>query len=702
MAHVAKACQGVSFQERERFLSEIQHGKTSAKSKKVPSSTAEPVQAVPELSGLEALAEVSRHHGQQSLQNELGGHPTDFLGNDSTATSNALSMQSTAAPPFMGLGPLRNMSLGDSNLRNAAMQALVPPQAGLFPLEGEDSLVDYMHGEAPTIGLNYSRHAIEAVTDAASNSPEATDDLVDYNHGQASDGEESHAHHHEALPVRNTIKDVANMSGVSSLAQHPSIQDDHSTSLLPNLATTSAPAIDSNILNATTSAPATSNIDASSFSFMSGLDGQDTQFQMWNPEISSAGQPKKVRGAFAPDRRTAVKEVRKKGACLRCRMLKKSCDSADPCNECAKLENARMWKGQCVRTRLAQIFNVFSSTLFMNIAHKAMEDVRATSSFASLPGRLEVSYFPSAGISVTFPCMRVTGPGHRRATIVLNTENEGVGVGSTFDSKISQYGLRLLGMHMNDATAHVLFGHISKFMYHTLRVALTMTSCVLVARAIDLFMCVLLLAKEEHELLAIHEPRLPPTNAPVDMGHSALQHGEGVHYIYIQLRRKLERACDVHFKAIMTELEKSLIQRKQADNFETFVGTVILLRCLEKVAYVYKGFDHLVDPLVGARRDVLYGAESWPLENPPSHYWQQGERFSDLLVSMLRLRRVLPVMKIRDGMIKTDSPDKNVREWFEAMSLRADVLQFARDKPYDSIDGNSWELRWMGKVFESQ
>merc|ERR1711881_306566 len=78
VAHVAKACQGVSFQERERFLSEIQHGKASAKSKKVPSSTAEPVQAVPELSGLEALAEVSRHHGQQSLQNELGGHPTAF------------------------------------------------------------------------------------------------------------------------------------------------------------------------------------------------------------------------------------------------------------------------------------------------------------------------------------------------------------------------------------------------------------------------------------------------------------------------------------------------------------------------------------------------------------------------------------------------------------------------------------------------
>ena len=610
----------------------------------------------------------------------------------------------------MGMGTLRGLGVRDTALRNTAMDALDPP----YSMSLDDSLVDYTHGEAPTIGLNYSRHAIESMISAPMDNPEPTDDLVDYSHGQAPVLDDDYTRHHQALPVRNPTTTAPDISAASTLGQAQLDDDRQEMPLLSSFVSNIAASTGVDMLNAITSASAVSGTESAPFTFSTGLDSGETQFQIWNPGLPIEAQPKKVRGAFAPDRRTAVKEVRKKGACLRCRMLKKSCDSADPCQECAKLENARMWKGQCVRTRLAQIFNVFSSTLFMNIAHNTIEQLRSTTGFTNLPGRLEVSYFANAGLYVTFPCSRMVAPSKyssltgaisangNRSSIIINTENEGVGVGSTFDAKIAQYGARLLAMHMNDATAHVMFGHISKCMYHTLRIGLTMNDCVLVARAIDLFMCVTFLVKGDNELLAIHEPRLPPTNAPVDLGHSALQHGEGVHYIYIQLRRKLERACDLHFKAIMAELEKSLIQRKQADNFETFVGTVILLRCLEMVAYMYKGYDHLVDPSVTSRKDTLYGAESWPLDNPPSHYWEQGERFSDLLVSMLRLRRVLPVMRVRDGIIKTDSPEKNAREWFDAMSLRADVLQFARDKPYDSIDGNSWELRWMGKLFETQ
>jgi hypothetical protein len=701
-AHIAKICHGVTTQEREKFIAEVQLGKSVARAKKAP--PVETHAALPELSGLEALAEVSRHHGQQqSLPNDLLTHAGEFI-------NHSVSEPAMSLPPNASSMPSSTMTphgLDLPDLRLAALRALVPNRASLLAMQLEpvDGLVDYGHGEAPNIGMNYSRHGPDSVLPPArEDTPEPPDDLVDYSHGQPPVIDDEYARHQQVLPLRDNTMIVTSEPLDPPLAQTAVMTENPNQDPMTLLAGFVADQDAHGSAEVTVIVPpisVTSDVEQQTYPFASGLEASDAHFQMWSPAGATPSAPKKVRGAFAPDRRTAVKEVRKKGACLRCRMLKKSCDSADPCKECAKLENARMWKGQCVRTRLAHIFNVFSSTLFMSINHRVVENLRTTNSFTNLPGRLEVSYFPNARLSITFPCLRLTTPEHAHADIIINTENEGIGVGSTFDSKISQYGARLLAKHFDPKLDPVLFGHVSKFMYHTLKVATTMKACTLISRAVDLWVCVTLLKKGETELLAIHEPQLPPSNVPVDLGHSAMQRSEGVHYIYIQLRRKLERSCDVHFRAIMTELEKSLIQRKQADNFETFLGTVILLRSLELVGYMYKGWDHLVDPSIGGRKDGLYGVESWPLENSPGFYWQQGEQFSDLLVSMLRLRKVIPAMRIQDGQLRANSVDKDVRDWFEAMELRADFLQFARDKPYDNIDGNSWELRWMGKLFET-
>jgi hypothetical protein len=118
------------------------------------------------------------------------------------------------------------------------------------------------------------------------------------------------------------------------------------------------------------------------------------------------------------------------------------------------------------------------------------------------------------------------------------------------------------------------------------------------------------------------------------------------------------------------------------------------------VGYMYKGFDHFVD-LSATRKDMLYGADQWPLEYPPSHYWQQGGRFSDLLASMLRLRKVMPAFRVKNGKIGVDNEVKAVKEWFEAIDLSVDALRQAMDKPYGEIDESAWEFRWVGRLFEA-
>jgi hypothetical protein len=67
----------------------------------------------------------------------------------------------------------------------------------------------------------------------------------------------------------------------------------------------------------------------------------------------------KVRGRFSDSRRKEVQEVRKRGACIRCRMLKKPCSGESPCSTCVNVESARLWKQPCIRTRIADEFGLY-------------------------------------------------------------------------------------------------------------------------------------------------------------------------------------------------------------------------------------------------------------------------------------------------------------------------------------------------------
>ncbi|PSN64072.1 hypothetical protein BS50DRAFT_97508 [Corynespora cassiicola Philippines] len=60
------------------------------------------------------------------------------------------------------------------------------------------------------------------------------------------------------------------------------------------------------------------------------------------------------RTKFSTERKVQVRDVRKKGACLRCRLLKRACSGEDPCKMCISVAKAAagsrslMWM-ECVR-----------------------------------------------------------------------------------------------------------------------------------------------------------------------------------------------------------------------------------------------------------------------------------------------------------------------------------------------------------------
>lgn len=66
---------------------------------------------------------------------------------------------------------------------------------------------------------------------------------------------------------------------------------------------------------------------------------------------SQPAQKRKARRNFDEDRRNEVREIRKIGACERCRILKKPCSLGTPCRTCAAVGDPRIWKEQCIRTK---------------------------------------------------------------------------------------------------------------------------------------------------------------------------------------------------------------------------------------------------------------------------------------------------------------------------------------------------------------
>jgi hypothetical protein len=353
------------------------------------------------------------------------------------------------------------------------------------------------------------------------------------------------------------------------------------------------------------------------------------------------------------------------------------------------------------------MFELFSSGLFMVVGHHEVEATKALGPLELMPGRLEVSYFPHSKIAMTFPYAKVPSGREDNSTIFLiNQDYEGFGDRLSFGGRITYYPTRLLSRHLE--TGGNVF-KTSQFMKATISLAMTMRNRSLVTQALELWVCTEMIACRPTALQAFTHASLPSSAAAaenVDINGNGARTPVAVDVVfYLQLRRVAERRADDLFKSIMVELEKSLIQRKQADNFETFIGTILLLRCVEKMCYLYKSFDSLLKLPISENPNPSAlpnpnRTPQWPLEKPPHYFWPQGERFSDLLASMLRLRKVPPEIVIKDGVLKAAQDQAVViRDYFDSIDVRAATLGEAAFMPTDN-DETAWEFRFLAKVFE--
>jgi len=386
--------------------------------------------------------------------------------------------------------------------------------------------------------------------------------------------------------------------------------------------------------------------------------GMTTEFSAEYGNGQRTNKPK-VRGRFTPNRRKEVQEVRKRGACIRCRMLKKPCSGETPCNTCRNVESARLWKQPCMRTRLADELDMYSAGLHAVLAYHEVNAIKSRVNFSPSPNRIEASHYPETAIYANFSALEGQElPLEKNIDPILglNLDFSGESLrvldNDTDDLplKIENYVERMAPTFFEKEPSH--------FMNVTLAVAMELSmqkEDVLLKRALELWGTVHILV--DHELKwSIFE-----RSTMIDDGvEPVLIDPQGTTYqlLCMQLSAAVEKKAALTSKAVLNDLERRLLQRSSTSSFETFLVAIILLNCVEKSTWLFKSWE----------QDYLKAR--WPLDKTPIWYGSQGDRITDMLQMLLRMRNIPPKTYARmpDGVLAADG-DAIVQGYFEKLQL---------------------------------
>jgi hypothetical protein len=454
----------------------------------------------------------------------------------------------------------------------------------------------------------------------------------------------------------------------------------------------------------------------------------------------------KVRGRFTDSRRKEVQEVRKRGACIRCRMLKKPCSGENPCNTCQNVESARLWKQPCIRTRIAEEFGLYTAGLHTTLAHHAVYQARGLIRLNQIPGRIEATHYPHSGHFATFTPLKCQQSATNQNSEIDpaifaalgSPDLELIDTDDDISGKLDSY-IKKIGPTFFDTED-------SAFMKTTIQTALSITSSnqdQLLPKALELWNFTRILTSQTAEWHLFSNPSLAPTITPPTLSDADMEdptrttittvnHASSYNLIKMQLMGATEKRAACLARVVMNDLERRLLQRQQANPFETFLVAVILLACVERMCWLFRTWE-VTTPATGTNTEMSQQVPSteddlaaalqadpspsatvqgtsqmparhprWPLDKTPAAFSQQGERFSDILNMLLKMRGVPPKPTPRntDGMLVVwaDDADDKVKDWYDGIAVTTQVLDEKANARFVGEDPREWELKYVGKI----
>jgi hypothetical protein len=414
--------------------------------------------------------------------------------------------------------------------------------------------------------------------------------------------------------------------------------------------------------------------------------GMTTEFSAEYGTGEKSNRPK-VRGKFTTSRRKEVQDVRKKGACLRCRMLKKPCSGETPCGTCVKVESARLWKQPCIRTRLADELDMYSAGLHAVLAYREIQSIKQKMKFEPSAKQIEASHYPETRIFASFGALEGQSTEPER-NIDPNLAHGDLSTNDLVNPRILDNDNDDLPMKTEAYMKRMSSVFFDKEPSHFMKVTLS-TAHVLAIESLDPLLSRVLELWSTVHILIDHELKWSISeraSMDADVGEGiGIEQGTTYQLLCMQLNAAIEKKAAVISRTVLMDLERRLLLRlDRRAGFKTFLTTLILLNCIEKSTWLYDSWN----------QDFL--RTNWPLDKLPLYYSSQGERITEMLQSLLRVRSVSPKTFPRqiDGILASNV-EQEATEYFEKLNLsRKSLYSFLTPKAANNIH----RRRHLGKT----
>ncbi|KAM0328017.1 hypothetical protein ACHAQA_005418 [Verticillium albo-atrum] len=401
------------------------------------------------------------------------------------------------------------------------------------------------------------------------------------------------------------------------------------------------------------------------------------------------------RKAYTPVRRKEVQAARKKGACIRCRILRKTCGLNDPCDQCRKIHGPRHWTYPCVRTHLNQSLTLYSAGLVVVLSQNRVNQARSAFQLIQNGTKVRVAIWND---SVPMSLSALVTARHSSPAADLKAEGEAAEPKEKDESKVAYQAIMIdqdkedLPVRMETYVREMLPLLIERETSHFVRVVLEFAQKAeqktgdLVTRALELWGLIEILDHERSWTISEERDGKFVAKTPDDNGGST----QDLYTLMTwQLSAAAERKANAVSQKLVNELQRCLENGKMVLHFDVYLTVLLLLHCLEKTTWTMKVWE--MDDF----------RQRWPLDRPPSSFTTQGQEIAELLKMLLALRKAHPkTCRGQSGLLEVYDPQSQaVTDFFNTLNLQYDdVVDRLKGNSFTPRSSSSLEFQFSGIV----
>ncbi|RYP41791.1 hypothetical protein DL767_000807 [Monosporascus sp. MG133] len=365
------------------------------------------------------------------------------------------------------------------------------------------------------------------------------------------------------------------------------------------------------------------------------------------------------RARFDSDRRKEVQEVRRIGACIRCRILRKTCSKGTPCDTCKKVLSPRVWRTGCVRTRLSEYIDIYSAGVQIVMSQRRVNGYRTSHHLSNSGVVVEASHFPETGHKAVFQVLQ----GYPSNIDTNAAQNVAPGPVVLLDNDKEDVPAKM-EIYMRQILPDLIKAEPSPYVRVTLETAVQVikdTNDELLRRSLELWGMVEMMDRERGWTMLAKSPQ----DGVEDYWIKDEPGSEPYTNISMQLTAGAERKAGAASKSLLNGIQRNLQDGKIKLGFPMFLTVMLFLNCVEKTTWAFKAWE----------QENL--RPKWPLEKPPSEYTTQGHGLCDLLRLLLNIRHILPRTASTDpeSPITAKDEDPVVRKYFQDLNITPAFLQ---------------------------